>query len=378
MRVAAIAAALLSLASCGRKSAQTAGAGVADSLTFRHARLVHVYRVGQCYRAVVDDPWHAGSPLHVYALVPRGREVPESLRGATVVRTPVRRSVVFTSVHCGLLAALGKLPAVTGVCDARYVVEPRVRRHIAAGRAADMGLSMQPDVERIIASSPDALLVSPFEGSGGYGRLDGAGLPLIECADYMERSPLARAEWMRFYGLLYGCAARADSLFAAVESRYASMAKQSAKAPEHPTLMADLMQSGAWYVPGGESTIGRIFRDAGARYIFADEKRSGSVRLSFENVLSRARLSDVWIIRSGTRGKVSYASLRAEDERYAEFRPWRERKIYVCNTLRVPYFDEAPFRPDLMLADLVRLLHPSLAIGGRQRYFQPLSDNPAR
>jgi len=160
----------------------------------------------------------------------------------------------FTSVHCGLLSALGRLGSVAGVCDYRYILLPSVRRHVESGKAKDLGASASPDVERIVSVNPDALLVSPFSGSGTYGKLAGTGVPIIECADYMEHSPLARAEWMRFYGMLFGCSAEADSLFAVVEKNYMSFKKIASVMPRHPKLMCDLMQGAAWYVPGGRST----------------------------------------------------------------------------------------------------------------------------
>ena len=355
--------------SCGGRFASAGVRG--DSVVFRHSRLIHVYRHDGWLLAKVDNPWKSGGTLHTYIIVPKGKDVPENIPEGTLVRTPLERSVVFTSVHCGLLGALGKLGAVKGVCDARYVVSPTVRRYVENGGAGDMGSSMQPNVEKIMSLNPDGLLVSPFAG-GGYGKLATAGLPLIECADYMEKSPLARAEWMRFFGLLYGCEAEADSLFAQVERNYTDLCGRVAVTSSRPSLMCDMMQGGAWYVPGGESTIGRLFRDAGAHYIFGGNAESGSVRLSPEQILAKARDADVWIIRHGSDAALTYGGLRRENAVYAAFKPWKEKRIFVCNTFKVPFYDEEPFRPDYMLRDLVAILHPELGVQGGLRYFSPM------
>lgn len=362
------------LVSCGRGG--SVGSGVAgDSIKFGYARLVHVYRHDGWIRAVVDNPWKSGAVLHAYNIVPKNGKVPASLPEGTLLRTPLERTVVFMSAHCTLLSALRKLQAVKGVCDARYILKPEVVGFVARGGAEDMGMSMQPNVEKIVAAKPDALLVSPFANGGGYGKLETAGLALLECADYMERSPLARAEWMRFYGLLYGCPDKADSLFAAVESSYNALKESAALSAARPKLMCDLMQSGNWFVPGGESTIGQMFKDAGACYLFGGNKASGSVNLAKEKVLAEAADADVWIVRYGNENRLSYESLRRENQLYAKFKPWKQRRIYACNTLKVPYFDEEPFRPDYMLRDLVAILHPELAPKGGMRYFEPLKDN---
>lgn len=358
------------LASCGRRTASASGG--ADSLTFKYARLLHVYRHGGWDEVRIDNPWRRGETLHAYCLVPRGSKPPQAPAGATVVSVPVERSVVFTSVHCGLLAQLGALGAVSGVCDSRYILMPAVREYIRKAGIPDMGQSFQPNVERIIALRPDALLVSPFANSGGYGKLGSAGLPLIECADYMEGSALGRAEWMRFFGMLYGCAERADSLFAVVERGYNGLKQKAAATKSRPKLMCDLPMGGVWYVPGGGSALGEIFRDAGADYSAGKAGERGSVRLSAEKAVEEMQKADYWFIRKGGADKLTYESLARENTAYTLFRPWRERHIYACNTLKVPYFDEEPFRPDHMLRDLVMTIHPELGAKGAARYFTPI------
>ncbi len=362
--------AVMVFASCGGRESATRGAN--DSVVFKYARLVHVYRHDGWALAQIDNPWKAGEVLHTYIVVPKDAKLPANCPDGTVIRTPLERSVVFTSVHCGLLKALGKLNAVKGVCDYRYVLMPEVREYVDKGGAQDMGLSMQPNVEKIVAANPDALLVSPFSNSGGYGKLNGVGIPLVECADYMESSPLARAEWMRFFGMLYGCEEKANSLFATVERRYCEAKALAAEADTRPTLMCDLMQGGAWYVPGGESTIGQMFKDAGANYLFGDNKEKGSVSLSKESVFAKAHDADFWIIRSGANVDLTYDNMRMDNEVYARFKPWKTHKVYACNTLRVPFFDEEPFRPDLMLNDLVWILHHEFFNDYKPRYFRAI------
>ena len=221
-----------------------AGQDEGTAVSFKYARLIHVTERDGCRLVTVDNPWKAGKVLHRYLLVaddaamPRhtGQEGTTAAReegataareemataareeGVTVVRVPLRRSVVFTSVHAALIGELGAEGQVAGVADAKYMKVPYVSEGLASGRLTDCGDGMSPLVEKIIDAGADALLLSPFENSGGYGRLEEVDIPLIECAEYMEQSPLARAEWMRFYGMLYGQEAPTDPLFHAVDS----------------------------------------------------------------------------------------------------------------------------------------------------------------
>ena len=136
--------------------------------------------------------------------------------------------------------------------------------------------------------------------------------------------------------------------------------------------MCDLLQGNVWYVPGGESTVGRIFKDAGANYLFGDNSESGSIAMSPEQVLTKARNADFWVVRSGSNDDLTYDGLRKENAMYAAFKPWKEKKIFACNTFKLPYFDEEPFRPDFMLRDLVMILPPELGISQPPRYFSPI------
>lgn len=344
----------------------------ADTLVFRHATLLKVTR-GQGYMvADIRNPWQAGALLHRYVLVPARSALPDSLPAGTLVRTPLCRSVVFTSVHCSVLDDLGKTGGIAAAADVQYILNRRIVEAVRSGRIADAGKGMLPNVEKIMSLAPDAMLVSPFQNSGGYGALDHTGVPLIECADYMETSPLGRAEWMRFFGILYGCERRADSLFGEVEKRYFKMAARVRSIKKRPRVMVDRQEGAAWYVPGGNSTLGRLIADAGGDYVFASHTGSGSVRLAFETVFSWARDTDVWLLKYGAAQDLTYASLREEKDAYAAFRPWKEKKIYGCNTLHVPFFDEEPFHPDRLLADLVAIFHPAYGRPHTLTYYTPI------
>lgn len=337
-----------------------------------HAELLRTCR-GEGWTGVeVLDAWHPGHVLHRYLLVPCGADVPVGLPEGTLVRTPLERAVLFSSVHAALLADLRALNAAGGVCDAAYVLHDTLRRCLADGRLADMGSSVQPDMERLARLRPDALWVSPFENAG-YGALETLGVPIIECADYMETSALGRAEWMKFYGMLVGREAEADSLFAEVERSYRELAELAARADRHPSLLCDVKQGSAWYVPAGNSYLGRLFADAGARYLFAGRSGQGSVALSYETVFAEGHDADVWIVKYGRSVPYTYASLVQDFPSYAAFRPWKERRIFGCNTYEIPFYEEVPFHPDRLLRDMVEVLHPGLLPGHALRYYRPLA-----
>lgn len=371
-------AALLSLLSllvawsCGHRPTTPATDETAtDTVAFRYARLISIVRHDGYTEARVANPWKEGKTLHTYLLVPHGATVPHTTTpaGATIVRTPLRRSIIFTSVHAALAAELGAQQQVAGVADRKYIKVPFVQEGCANGTLTDCGDGMNPLVEKIIDASADAILLSPFENSGGYGRLEDISIPLIECAEYMEQSPLARAEWMRFYGMLYGREHEADSLFALVDSSYHALQRLAATAATQPTVLMDKQTGSVWYVPGGRSTIGQMLADAHCSYPFADDDHSGSLALPFEAVLERAGEADVWLYRYDSKQPMTRRRLLAEQPGYSQLRPAREGTLYGCNVATSMFYEESPFRPDLLLQDFIAILHPDLTGLPRPRYY---------
>ena len=322
----------------------------------------------------LKHPWQEGQLLHRYYLVDRNRqELPPVLNhGGTIVRVPLQRAAVFTTVHASLMMNFGRQEAIAAVADSKYMKIPYVQQGISEGRIIDCGDGLSPMVEKIIDAQADAILLSPFENSGGYGRMEEIGIPLIECAEYMETSPLGRAEWMRFYGRLLGCEQKADSLFAVVDSCYHALAQQAGTAQTKPTVLMDKQTGSVWYVPGGRSTIGQLLQDAACHYPFADDEHSGSLPLSFESVLEKAGEADVWLFRYDSDTPLTLSQLLKEQRGYHQLRPVREHHVYGCNVRTSLFYEQSPFRPDYLLQDIIQILRPELHAGDSLRYYQAL------
>ena len=431
-------AALLMAACQGGKTA-AADAEAGDTLEMKYAKLLTIVKHGdgedasgngegaeyQYAEVNVANPWKAGTLLHRYILIPKGEEGDETVArlalqrtsgmGCTTdtVRTPVERSAVFIAPHCQLMYELGCQQAIRGVCDLNYINIPDVRKRVAsAGKASsgnassgnasaqnsivDCGSSMAPDIERIIALKPEAILVSPFENSGGYGKLDKLHIPIIEAADYMESSPLGRAEWMKFYGMLFGkdknisttaagkaseaavgkaseatagkaseatlpasCELRADSLFAQIEKEYLDLKAEAGKLPKGLSILTERKTGNVWYVPGGQSTIGILLKDANARYIFSDDQHSGSLPMSPEQILAKGKQVDVWAFKYFGGAPLSQVQLLQEYDGYKALAAFNRGNIYQVDTSTVPYFELTSFHPELLLREFIILAHGS-------------------
>ncbi|MBQ0048723.1 MAG: ABC transporter substrate-binding protein [Bacteroidales bacterium] len=344
-----------------------------DTVALHYARNLQMVEHEHYTLATLRNPWDTTQVLHRYALVDRNEaHLPTLADATTIVRVPLQRAAVFCAVHSALLCELGVLDAIGGVTDSEYLTLSAVQHRLHDGSIADLGSSMAPNLERVMELSPDALMPSPFQNSGGYGRLERLGIPIIECADYMEVSPLARAEWIKFYGRLFGVGERADSLYAEVESQYHELKSATEHVGKRPRLMAEKLVGGTWYTPGGQSTMGILYTDAGAHYLWADSPASGSLSLSLEHIMERALDADVWLIKYHSDHELSYDELANEHSAYKQFRPFREQHIYGCNTGKVRFFEETPFHPERLLRNLINILHPELHVSDSHPYFHAL------
>ena len=365
---------VLLLSACGGKSSTTSGSAQGDTIPLRYSSNLSLVDYEDYTVAQLRNPWDTAKILHTYILVDKKQPLPQELPQGTLVRTPLSKAVIYSSVHCSLLKDLGALNSIGGVCDLKYIKLPEIEEGCQNGTITDVGDGMNPNIERIIDLHPDAILLSPFENSGGYGRVEKLNVPIIECADYMETSSLGRAEWMRFYGLLFGKKTEADAMFASVERSYKDLQELVKPISFAPSVMCDLKTSSTWYTPGGNSTIARLYADAGANYIFREDTHSGSLPYPFEVIFEKGQQTDFWLIRYNQPIDKTYKELEKEFAPYAGFRAFKERNIYGCNTNRVPFYEETPFHPDWLLKDLIKIFHPSLLEGYELRYYKKLSE----
>lgn len=372
---------LLVVACQGGKTASGEGG---DTLQMKYAELLTIvkHNDGAYTEAIIENPWKKGTTLHKYILVPKGKEGDETVarlkddirENATlqmgshcdIVRTPLESNVVFTAPHCQLMYELGCKNAITGVCDKDYINIPDIKERV------DCGSSMQPDIERIIALKPEGLLISPFENSGGYGKLDKLHIPIIETADYMETSPLGRAEWMKFYGLLFKSEERSDSLFSSIEKEYLALKAEAAKLPQGLSILTERKMGSVWYVPGGKSTMGILLKDANAKYIFADDTHSGSLAYGPERILSKGTQIDVWAFKYFGGKALSKSDLLAEYEGYKALKTFNQNSIYQVDTSTQPYFELTSFHPEILLREFIILAHPKATQFGKLRFYQHL------
>lgn len=370
---------LLLFSACSSKknsSSESSSSGssyFSEKITLKYLRGFSISYSGSYAMVDVRDPFDSTKLLKRYILVDRTKPTPSGLPKGIVVKVPVERSACFYGLTVNEMARLGVNQTITGVAEPQYVKDSLVQAKLKQGKVADLGEVAQANVERIIEANPEILVVSPISG-GPLNKIEQTGVPLVYDCSYLENTPLARAEWIKFIALFFKKEALANKMFDSVDARYSRVAKIAKAAKSHrPTVFTEKKFGQVWYTPGGRSYMARFIEDAGADYIWKDDKSTGSLSLNFESVLAKASNADYWIIKTNTPYVYTYSHLEKEFGLYSSFTAFKEGSIVNCDTGRTPYYEDGYLEPDIILSDLVNIFHPELLPGYVPKYYKMLA-----
>jgi iron complex transport system substrate-binding protein len=333
-----------------------------SSLVLRHAIGFQVDYFPAYKRVTLANPWDKKHVLDRYYLV-KDSSIKVPADGIKLL-VPIRHLVSGSCTQYAFLEMLGELSSVSAVCNAKTVYNPTLRVALKNKTVADLGDPFNINIEACLMLRPEALLMNRYNQKDEHlERISQAGVPVLYDNEWMEPNLLARAEWIRFIGLLFDKEPLADSLFRAMEARYLSLQKLAgtAKTPK-PTVLSGDDFRGTWYLPGGRSFAAQLFADAGALYQYQSDTTSGSRPYTFEQVLKTFYHADVWV---GVTNGSSLSDLRRLDERYTLFNAYKKGQVYAYSNRTTPqggndYWEGAVAYPDRLLADFVKVFHPEL------------------
>lgn len=354
---------LLFLTACGEGKKSPNGSSLHSVTGFTYADRISIEENPEgWYEVRVINPWDTTQLLQTILMIPKEMtnlptNIPEA---ATVVKIPLEKSLVQSTVHIGLIEELGGIEAIKGVSDVNFIKSKEIKRRLKEGSVVDCGQWLNPDLEKILQLQPDAIFVSPYQDGGNYGRITELGLPIIYVADYMEMEPLGRAEWIKYYGLLFGKEKEADSIFSNVESKYIHYKEAASEATQRTgkkKILFDNPHGESWYVPSAGSYNDNFIRDAGGINPFGYGSLNQFSALNSEKVLAEAYDADVWIIRWNTLYPLSKELLRKELPIAVRFKAFKDNSVWGCNTNESTYYEETPFHPENVLEDLYYILH---------------------
>lgn len=321
-----------------------------------YAENFKIYPIESGYKLVIKDL----SLENEFYLFNDTVTIPNDLTSKTIIRTPVKSVVAFSSTQWSVFQKLGEIDKVKGILESNYTTNKDILRLVAEGKIIDAGMSTNVNTEKIIHLQPDVILVTPYP-TVDYSHLkELSGATMVSFPDYLESHPLGRAEWMKVVGLLCGKEELTNQWFDDVVRRYESLSYKCSVIEDKPTVFSDLPFENQWYVPGGNSYIAKIFSDAGSDYIWKDNESTGSLHIDAESVLLKAQNADFWRVINSSDNPFTYERLKNENELYPLFKAFKEKQLLVCNVRESGYFEKSQYEPDVLLADFIYHFHPEL------------------
>ncbi len=286
-----------------------------------------------------------------------------------------KRIICTSTTHLHVLELLGLEDRLVGFANVKYISSSRIRERVANGQITDVGGDGNLNLELIIGLQPD--LVIAFDALGNADnlkRIADTGIPVMLNADYMESTALGRAEWIKFFGVLLDKEALADSIFNGIEQDYLSLLRLTKQVADRPNILSGNVYGDTWFLPGGQNNAAKLFEDAGGKYSWEGDSTTSWLELSFESVFNKARDAEFWI---GTGSFTSLEEIETQDTRYSDFEAFQNGKVFNYNKRQVPnggndFFESGYMRPDLVLADLIHIIHPELIPNHTLYYYQRL------
>lgn len=348
------------LTACQHKTRIGATEENGTPVTLSHAKGFGIAHAADYTAVTVYNPWKDGEIYDKYYLVKKeNQQVPED--GHKVV-IPLKSIMCNSATHLGFLEMLGELDKVTGVCNARYIYNPAIKQGVEKGQIKDLGDAFNLDIENLLLLRPQAVMTSAYNVEDENSRrMKQTGLTILFNIEWQEKTLLGRAEWIKFIAAFFDKEVLADSLFTQVEERYKEAKAQTAVLSSAPSVLSGQDYRGSWSMPGGRSYNAQLFRDAGANYYYFNDTTTGSIPSTIEEALINFGRADIWV---GVQAS-SLGELEKTDSKYKLFKAYKTGKVYNINRRTNPsggndYWESGVARPDLLLKDMIKIVHPAL------------------
>ena len=323
----------------------------------------------------VENPWPKANKNYTYILKEKNGIIPDSLKQFTTVNVPIQTIVVTSTTHIPSLEMLNVEKTLVGFPNLDYISSEKVRALIDAKKVKELGSNQTLNTEVVLELQPNVIIGYGIDNTNPtLDNLQKNGLKVLLNGDWNEQTPLGKAEWIKFFGALYGKQKQATEIFEKIEKDYLKTAEIVKKATYKPTILAGDMYEDKWYLPKGTSWGSQLLNQAQGNYLWAATTGTGSLYLSFETVFEKAKNADIWI----TSGQFeTFKAMEDANSHYAQFKAFQNKNVYSFSSKKgktggVLYYELAPNRPDIVLKDIVKILHPELLVGYKPFFFEKL------
>jgi len=323
----------------------------------------------------LKNPWPGAEEVFTYALINKGTKISSPEIYDAVIEVPVKKIVVTSTTHIPSLEMLEETAALVGFPNLDYISSEETRKRIEAGKITELGKNEDINTEVLIDLSPDVVVSFAVDGNNStLNIIQKTGIPVVYNADWTETSPLGKAEWIKFFGAFFNKEKEADSIFSTIETEYLAAKKIASEAQTQPTVLSGAMYKDVWYLPQGDSWVSQFIADANGHYLWKESSGTGSLSLNLESVLEKGKNADFWI---GPGHFISLQQMKDTHSVYSEFKAYKNGNVFSFTNKKgatggVLYYELAPNRPDLVLKDIIKILHPELLLEYQPYFFSKL------
>nr|WP_297788319.1 ABC transporter substrate-binding protein [uncultured Allomuricauda sp.] len=362
---------------CDQEKKSQSSKNQKSTSTIKYATGFNVEKEGDFTVIEITAAW-PGADSFKYVLVPK-----EKLPSVTfpkgeydaIIGTPVEKIVLTSTTHIEPIKQLGQLNSIVGFPNTDYISSPEARERVESGNIKNLGMNDVLNTEMVLMVNPELIIgFSINEENKAYDVIERVGIPIVYNGDWVEQTPLGKAEWIKFFAPFFGKEKLGDSIFTEIESSYKNATALAKKATSKPTVLTGGLYKDVWYVAGGESWMAKFLNDANADYLWSNTKETGSIGLSLESVLDKAQNAEFWFNPSG---HTTYSELGEANPHHQEFTAFTNKK--VCSNAMdkggkggLIFYELAQHRPDIVLKDFIKILHPELLPEHELKFIKPL------
>jgi len=324
----------------------------------------------------VFPPFQNSADTLKYLIVKDGK-VPESYSDHQIIKVPSKNLVLTSTTQIAMVEALDKIESIGAITDPSFVFSPEIEQALEEKSIKSAGQNGQLNLETILASGTDLVVSSAWSTAAynAYTPLINANIPVVINAEWTEAHPLGRLEWIKVFGALLDETQLADSIFQSSKSEYLGLLSKVEDAEiDKPSVINGMPYQEAWSIAGGNSYVGTLLKDAGAHWHWENDTSAVSLQLDFETVYEVGEKAAYWIAPGRAHSKEQILTI---DERFANFKSFKNGQIYnyhnrVNDAGLYDYFESGVVQPEIVLADLVKILHPEILPQYELFYFKKI------
>ena len=367
---------ILLLGGCKQNSANSVVSKSSTKNEIQHAKGIEIYHYQGYSILKITRPWPDAKTPFTYILQEKNGSIPDSLQQYTRISVPIQSIVVTSTTHIPALELLGVENTLIGFPNTDFISSAKTRKRIDAGLVKEVGTNETLNTEILIDMAPEVIVSFGLNNSNPtLDNLQKSGLKVLLNGDWNEQSPLGKAEWIKFFGALYGLDAKAKAIFSSIEKEYQTTLALAKKAKQKPTVLSGAMYQDQWFVPQGESWMALFLKEAQSNYLWANTTGTGSLTLPFETILEKAQKAEFWIAPGDF---TSLKEMNNSNPHYGKFDAFKNKKVYSYALHKgakggILFFEWSSARPDWVLKDFIAIFHPELAPHYTPHFFEKLN-----